>query len=483
MLLPLSLLAVISGFLSLVDAQQSQQLALDRIVDLSTANLPNPPTFRIPASNDQLFITVALCASSDNSTRFFVTNDTSISNPGSADVDNVRTVEIGIPSSGFNVWSSLFTDGGILSVSKGSTPVEFQMLVSARNTSTPDRALVTDTTSNQALVYSPPFDPPPTQHPTFPNYTLPPANLSFPSPPSPPTNYTLLLAPTSISNLTLLPQTACALKAAAPANGATLVPPSVSEGLWLRDSGGWRWHWLLNALGPRTNYTVFALQDGQLASSPPAYFVTKSPTFNCPLVHSLPFCPTVAYAVPLAPPRGVATAHTAATIPADVADTLISVMANFTTTLSTLACGRDEYSPLVTCEDCQLAYRRWLCAVSFPRCGESPSSSSRASSGQGSDAQVPLPALQTVKSGATPRNPVLPAFGSDYETLLPCLETCNAADRACPNFLGFKCPLPKFTAGSSYGVGFIDSGEDGVLRGGSTGTAQDVYGNVWCNMG
>ncbi|KAI0349820.1 hypothetical protein OH77DRAFT_1490121 [Trametes cingulata] len=483
MLLPLSLLAVIQGFLSFVDAQQSQQLALDRVLDLSTANLPNPPTFRIPASNDQVFITVALCASSDNSTRFFVTNDTNIPNPGPSDVDNLTTAEIGISSLGFNVWSSLFTGGGVLSVSKGSAPVEFQVLVSARNTSIPDRPLVTDTTSNQALVFSPPFDPPLVQHPTFPNYTLPPANLSFPSAPSAPTNYTLLLAPTSVSKLTLLPQTACALRAAAPANGATLIPPSVSEGLWLRDADGWRWQWLLNALGPRTNYTVFALQDGQLASSPPAYFVTKSPTFNCPIVHSLPFCPTVAYAVPLAPPGGIATAHTAATIPDSVADTLISVMANFTTTLSTLACGRDEYSPLVTCEDCQLAYRRWLCAVSFPRCGQSPSSSSRTSSAQGSDAQVPLPALQTVKSGTAPRNPVLPAFASDHETLLPCLETCNAADRACPNFLGFKCPLPKFTAGSSYGVGFIDSGEDGVLGGGSTGAAQDVYGNVWCNMG
>lgn len=97
---------------------------------------------------------------------------------------------------------------------------------------------------------------------------------------------------------------------------------------------------------------------------------------------------------------------------------------------------------------------------------------------------MPLqPALTNVKAGATPRNPVLPAFSSDYQTLLPCLETCNAADRACPTFLGFKCPLPKFNAASSYGKGFIDSGDDGEVGGGSTGVAQDVYGNVWCNAG
>lgn len=102
--------------------------------------------------------------------------------------------------------------------------------------------LVGDTTSNQALVFSPPFDSPPIDAPTFPNYTLPSANLSFTPPASPP-KYTLILAPTAQSNLTLLP----ALRAAAPANAATLIPPFVAEGVWLRDSDGWRWQWLFNA--------------------------------------------------------------------------------------------------------------------------------------------------------------------------------------------------------------------------------------------
>ncbi|KAI0819725.1 stretch-activated Ca2+-permeable channel component-domain-containing protein [Trametes gibbosa] len=476
-MLPTSLFAVVLSFLSLVDAQQSQQLVLERVLDISTANLPNPPTFRIPSSPNPLFVSVALCATHDNSTRFFLTNDSSISNPGPPDVDSVNTVEIALPLEGYGVWSTYFTNGGVLSVTKGGTPVEIQMLVSANNVTDMDYPLLGDTTSNQAFVFSPPFDPVITEIPTFPNYTLPPANLSF-TPPSSPTNYTLLLAVTAQSNLTLLPRTVCALRAAAPANKATLVPSSISKGLWLRDSDGWRYQWLLNGLTPRTNYTMFAFQNGGLASSPPVYFVTKSATFNCPIVHSLPFCPSVAYAVPLAPPAGVATAHTADTLPDGVADTLISIMANFTVTLSTLACGRDIYSPLVTCTDCSDAYRRWLCAVSFPRCAETPTVFDLPGV-----VQVPLPGLTTVQSGATPRNPTLPPFGSNYEALLPCLETCNAADRACPSFLGFKCPLPKFTAADSYGVGFIDSGEDGVIGHGSTGTAQDVFGNVWCNLG
>ena len=177
-----------------------------------------------------------------------------------------------------------------------------------------------------------------------------------------------------------------------------------------------------------------------------------SASFNCPLLHQLPFCPSISYAVPLAPPRPPFSAHTASTIPSNVSDTLISYLSNFTTTLTTLACGRDQYSPLVTCADCQAAYRTWLCAVSFPRCGEVPPSVQRRQNAQ-TPLGLPPPALQPVKAGET-RNPILPAFQSDYQALLPCLETCNAADRACPTFLGCKRPLPRFTAGNGYGVGF-----------------------------
>jgi calcium channel MID1 len=64
--------------------------------------------------------------------------------------------------------------------------------------------------------------------------------------------------------------------------------------------------------------------------------------------------------------------------------------------------------------------------------------------------------------------------------LLPCLETCTAADRACPNFLGFKCPVVQFNAAASYGVGYVDS-VNNVEGGGVTGVAQDRWGNIWCN--
>ena len=222
------------------------------------------------------------------------------------------------------------------------------------------------------------------------------------------------------------------------------------------------------------------------------HLITRLPaSFECPLVHSLPFCPTIAYAVPLPPPRPPTNPYTSSTLPSDVVDTITSGMTNFTTALTTLACGRDNYSPLVSCADCEAAYRTWLCTISFPRCGEAPPSSTTSSApastsssffgGSGNAAQQPLPALTAIPAGATPRNPVLPAFNQAYDALLPCLEVCNAADRVCPIFLGFKCPLPRFTASRSYGVGFIDSGEDGEVGNGATGVGQDMYGNVYCN--
>ena len=223
--------------------------------------------------------------------------------------------------------------------------------------------------------------------------------------------------------------------------------------------------------------------------------------FPCSLVHSLPYCPSVAYSVPLSAsllPIGQS-AFDSTSLPSNVSNALLSSLTNFTTNLLTFPCGRDMYSPLVTCQDCQAAYRRWLCAVSLVRCGESSppfpnsfSSTSLASTATGLgvsltgsgrqqvlSALVPVPA-PTPAGGSNNRNPSLPALSADYLMLLPCLETCNAAQRTCPPFMQFMCPLSRFNAGIGYGVGYID-GFNGDKGKGVTGAAQDRWGNVWCN--
>lgn len=209
----------------------------------------------------------------------------------------------------------------------------------------------------------------------------------------------------------------------------------------------------------------------------------------------------MAYSVPLNSsllPNGQTT-FDSTSIPVNVSDPLLISLTNFTANLLTFPCGRDMYSPLVTCQDCQAAYRRWLCSVSFIRCGEpspqspdslgtTPSAATvtdtgvrSAGSGQRQVPSALIPVLApTSTGGSNPRNTNLPALGTSYQMLLPCLETCNAAARACPPFLQFKCPLPKFNTGLSYGVGYIDE-FDGAQGKGVTGIAQDRWGNVWCN--
>jgi calcium channel MID1 len=128
------------------------------------------------------------------------------------------------------------------------------------------RPFLGDTTSNEALVFSPPFAPISPEQPSYPNYTLPPANLSLPSPPSSP-NFTLILAPTS-SSLSV-PQTGCRLSAIQSSGN------ELNQTLWLRDQTGWRSQWLIGGLNPATNYTAFVVQDSTKVSGP-IYFLTKS---------------------------------------------------------------------------------------------------------------------------------------------------------------------------------------------------------------
>ena len=138
------------------------------------------------------------------------------------------------------------------------------------------------------------------------------------------------------------------------------------------------------------------------------------------------------------------------------------------------------YSPLLTCADCQLAYRKWLCSVSFTRCAE-PIQPQQPTPSQRSAQQPILPAYSAVPPLQSPRNMNFPTLPTAYTAVLPCLETCTAVDRACPNLLQFRCPAAKFNANESYGVGFIDSGIVGVQGKGKTGASTDRWGNVWCN--
>ncbi|KAI5119680.1 hypothetical protein M0805_009624 [Coniferiporia weirii] len=515
----LLLLQALFVFVAIAFAQ-ADSLTINGSLALTTTNLSSS-TFELPEpSTAFLTVSVALCGAapaSGDATRFFVTNNTAVSNPG-PDSTQDGVYEITVESAGVGSVVLDMTGGaGVFAVDAGGAAQSFEVGVS--DTSEPLYEVLTslpllgDTTANQALLFSPPFlAPSAATEPSYPNYTLPIASLPVPTPPTQHPNFTLIAGPVNVfpefdfSTNTFVdgtPVTACALGSLSNLTVMSGSFGSVQESLVLRDSDGWRFQWLVDGLQPLTNYTTFVLQDGVKVAGP-VNFVTKSALFACPLVHSLPYCPLVSYAVPLPSPSGPpgTQAYDASSLPESVSGPLISYMTNFTTSLLSFACGRDLYSPLVSCADCQAAYRTWLCAVQLPRCGDSATASVTTSSAgststpsspakvklkrSDSGAQAPFiaPALLSQNSSAT-RNTNLPAFpGGNWTELLPCLEVCNAAERACPFFVGFACPLPRFNAQESYGVGYVDGdarGGDWEKLGGVTGKAQDRWGNVWCN--
>ncbi|KAJ3783296.1 stretch-activated cation channel Mid1 [Lentinula aff. detonsa] len=478
-MLPETLLCLVNA--ALIQAATAS-LSINTITHLNFQDLPSPPTFSLPAAQN-LTITVAFCSSETISTRFFLTNVTSVDDPGpDGDAD---TYEITV-NQGLGTFSASFLDGGVLAID-GASSDDFSFEIGTSDSGPMHQVLATfpllgDTTSNQALLFSPSFDPPVFSDPSYPNYTLPGPSLSPPSPPDSYPNFTLIISPTSSQTLTSLPQTACMIASQTSSGNIA------NESLWLRDEEGWRTQWILAGLSPQTNYTAYVTQDSMKLSGP-LYFVTKSAVFACPLAAFLPYCPGVTYAIPLpSPDNSDLSIYDSTNLPSSISDTLIAYFTNFTTTLTTQACGRDYYSPLQTCADCQRAYFRWLCSVSFPRCGEqSPSTTTTttASSIQTSSSTgIPTAtsALQPQTTSSTPRNSAFSSMNMPYSVLLPCIETCQAADRACPNFLGFACPLTRFNANQSYGVGYIDGAEPDQQGLGVPGEAQDQWGNIWCNF-
>ncbi|KAK0447449.1 stretch-activated Ca2+-permeable channel component-domain-containing protein [Desarmillaria tabescens] len=413
---------------AIVIAQTRRQLSLNDVSSFDESS-----TFTLPESSN-LTVSVALCSSA-SSARFFVTNTSAdADDPGLGGGTDVYEILL---NEGYGNFAGVFTNGGVLAA-ENTSDVTFEVGVSE---SGPMHKILTDppslgdTTATQAIIFSPVFLEADSEVPTYPNYSLPSANLSIPTIPPTSNNFSLIFSETSGSSpLTSKLQTGCALRSQ---NSTGNI---VNQTFWLPNEDGWRTQWIIDDLTPATNYTAYVIIDNTVVSGP-MYFLTKSAleSFSCPLLSNLPYCPQHRVCGPSLP---TIPAINLRLLPISLHKSqipLISSLTNFTITLTTFACGRDDYSPLVSCNDCQREYRRWLCTISFPRCGEANSNNGTIVASDGAQ------------------------------------KRCNAADRACPSFLGFRCPTEQFNASSSYGTGV--EGE------GSSGTSQDRYGNVWCNYG
>lgn len=106
------------------------------------------------------------------------------------------------------------------------------------------------------------------------------------------------------------------------------------------------------------------------------------------------------------------------------------------------------FSLAVTCDDCAMAYKEWLCAVTIPRCSDFSSDRPylRArNAGQqfinGSSISPSSPLRQNPATNRS-RNPLIDneIKPGPYKEILPCLDVCHTLVKKCPAALGFGCP-------------------------------------------
>lgn len=122
MLLPRTLLPFLQIYLSsLASAQSSQaeRFSLNSLNNFTASSLPSPPTFALPTSDSSdVSISVALCSGSISSApQFFVTNDSTIFDPGPPDLGQPNVYEIDLSPDGMGNWTGQIRTGGALAVS------------------------------------------------------------------------------------------------------------------------------------------------------------------------------------------------------------------------------------------------------------------------------------------------------------------------------------------------------------------------------
>ncbi|KAL8927986.1 MAG: hypothetical protein Q9208_002061 [Pyrenodesmia sp. 3 TL-2023] len=193
-------------------------------------------------------------------------------------------------------------------------------------------------------------------------------------------------------------------------------------------------------------------------------FTTKSDN-NCKIIHSLPFCTDVAYAVPSNPNMNM-------TALVQAYDTYANdAYQNFSKSLQQIPCNTTasaQYSLARNCQDCDNAYKTWLCAVTIPRCADFSSPATHTH-------LMPRSISQNFINGTAPRegpkgslfskeNITSKHYGSSrnpmiddhikpgpYKEMLPCKDLCYHLMQNCPAALQFACPAEGRGLNYSYG--------------------------------
>ncbi|KAL8838104.1 MAG: hypothetical protein Q9176_005309 [Flavoplaca citrina] len=196
-------------------------------------------------------------------------------------------------------------------------------------------------------------------------------------------------------------------------------------------------------------------------------FTTKSDN-NCQIVYQLPFCTDVAYAVPSNPDRKPNVTDLGLLYDRWAND----AYQNFSKSLQQIPCETTDsarYSLARNCQDCDNAYKAWLCAVTIPRCEDFSTSPN--------DRRHLLPRnikQKFINGSETPIEPPDHLFSSankstnqygvsrnkriddeiqpgPYKEMLPCKDLCYHLTQNCPAALHFACPLESTGLNFTYG--------------------------------
>lgn len=188
---------------------------------------------------------------------------------------------------------------------------------------------------------------------------------------------------------------------------------------------------------------------------------------NCQLIYNLTFCNETNYAVPSNPNnKNFPNSSSLAKFYDDNAKNLFQ---NFTYSLEQIPCDTTssaQYSLAVTCDNCTRAYKRWLCAVTIPRCADfsSPQPYLQPRNVAQKFTNGTIPSMvdggstfstenQSRKYMNSSRNRLIDQViePGPYKEVLPCKELCYGLVQSCPASLGFVCPSERFGLQYSYG--------------------------------
>ncbi|MCJ1466899.1 stretch-activated cation channel mid1 [Pseudocyphellaria aurata] len=228
----------------------------------------------------------------------------------------------------------------------------------------------------------------------------------------------------------------------------------------------------VTGLNPGTSY--WAIENRSQGSADrgfevfkPIKFTTKSNS-NCAVIYNLSFCTDTAYAVPYNP------SPSSGPILSELASFYDNhtqlLYENFTWSLQQIPCNTTssaQYSLARNCNDCKLAYKSWLCAVTIPRCQDfsasdewlRPRSVSQPFWNGTTPAGVDMndlaftPENKTRRVMNSSRNPLIDQKiqPGPWKEVLPCEDLCYDLVRSCPAALQFGCPTGKWLE-YSYGI-------------------------------